>query len=626
MADMKLFIELMARSTGLKRELNDSERGIQRFGQVAKQEFAKIRQISGSLQGQLAGLGLTIGVLQQFRISAQLDKDLTQIGQTAGAGAKMVTQLRSDLFRMGKDSGQDIDSLKSGFDSLVQSGLNMREATSTLDGINIAMAVTGVKAETLASALTVAGTHFGFDLAKPGQALVMLDKMTAAGRLGNAELGTLSSTFSRVGVSAKAAGMSYDKTLAFIEALSLAEKNPERLGTLVTSSLRMFTDGKYMGKTQQGLGMRNLFFDKKGARRDAFEVFGDIQTKYKTLKTDQQRAGFIHSAFGEMDTETKTGIQLMLNGPNLAKAREFQATISGASGTLKRDFSEATRNLITQGGRLKNTMRLAADGFIKPINENMATWIQFVLDKKENGGLELSGKQIAGGAVAITAGTYALSRLGNNLVGDWAKKRLGSMSASTAIGVTEGKLLQAAAGITPVFVTNWPGGGLPGAAGLVDTAKKGAGGAVIASVGTAAAVGSIPAIGAAIVGGTSIAIGKFAAGLTANMMTVEGLQSLRSRQMVMGGGTNSFQVDFIDKEIARREGGRWQAALNPKIDFMSQQPMNQNNNQAGPQIKVDVHFDEMGRAFTKVNSMNTTVKTGGNRGDFFNAIMTTQAM
>lgn len=621
--NMKLFVELMARSTGLKRELRDSERGFQRFGSVARQEMGRIRQASGTLQGQLAALGLSIGVLQQFRISAQLDKDLTQIGQTAGASAKQISTMRSDFFRMGKDSGEAIENLKSGFDSLVQSGLNMREATSTLDGVNIAMAVTGVKAETLASALTVAGTHFDFDLAKPGQALAMLDKMTVAGRLGNAELATLAPTFSRVGVSAKAAGMSYDKTLAFIEALSLAEKNPERLGTLVTSSLRMFGDGRYMQKAQQGLGMRNLFFDKKGARRDVFEVFGDIQNKYKALKTDQQRAMFIHKGFGEMDTETKTGIQLMLNGPNLMKARAFAATIGDAGGTLKRDFNEATMNLITQGGRLKNTMRDAADGFIKPINETMAAWIQFMLDKKENGGLELSGKQIAGGTAAILGGTYLAARAGNKFLGGWANKKIGSLSGSTAIGVAEGKLLQAAAGVTPVFVTNWPGSGLP-VPGSINTGSGGIAGGAANTAAGAAGSGAAARLKAwwALAGGTT------AKGASYLPMLIP---RLGFAGLALGGGylTGTAINKVMGAGAGMMSGGRYKG--DGYLGEMLYDALHGNGNSARPggsknEIKIDVHFDEMGRAFTKVNNMNTSIKTGGNRGDFFNALMSTEAM
>ena len=602
MADMKLFIELLAKSTGLKRELRESESGFQRFGNVAKREMASIRQASSSLQGQLAALGLTVGALQQFRVSAQLDKDLTQIGQTAGAGAKQVAALRSDIFRMGKQSGQDLESLKNGFDSLVQSGLNMREATSTLDGINVAMAVTGVKAETLSSALTVASTHFDFDLSRPGQALALLDKMTVAGRLGNAELGKLSDVFSRVGVSAKASGMNFDKTLAFIEALSQAEKNPERLGTLATSSLRMFTDGRYMSKTQQGLGMQNLFFDKKGIRRDVFDVFGDIQTKYKTLKTDKQRAGFIHAAFGEMDTETKTGIQLMLNGPNLTKAREFQGIIGGASGTLKKDFNEATTNLISQGGRLKNTMRDAADGFIGPINKAMADFIKSGLDKKSEGGMELSGKQIIGGTAAIIGGAYVLSRVGKSALGSIAGRLL-SQGGSTAIGVAEGKALQAAAGVTPVFVTNWPGAGIP----IPGLPPPG---------------GPVPIPGGKNLGKAIWRLAQGGGGLIPQLATRGGL--IGTALGVGYGAGYLLEKQFINGKL----GEAIFDIVHPQKFDMKYASAVENSRSRNAQnfINFSVEIDSRGKVSSRSDNMDTFVKKIDKRGDFFQAFTTTDAM
>lgn len=59
--------------------------------------------------------------------------------------------------------------------------------------------------------------------------------MTQAGFAGNAELEDLASIFGRVGNSAKNAGMDFTQTLAFIERLSLVERQPERLATLVDS-------------------------------------------------------------------------------------------------------------------------------------------------------------------------------------------------------------------------------------------------------------------------------------------------------------------------------------------------------------------------------------------------------
>ncbi len=572
MPNMKLFVELMARSTGLKRELSESEQGFRRFSSRARQELSAIRQVSTSVQGGLAALGVTIGVLQQFRISAQMDKDLSQIGQTAGVGSGKVNLLRSDLFRMGRDSGQNIESLKNGFNSLVQSGLNMKEATSTLDGVNVAMAVTGAKAETLSDGLTVAAQAFQFDLAKPGQALELLDKMTVAGRLGNAELESLSQIFSRVGVNAQAAGLDFNKTLGFIEALSKVERQPERLATLADSTLRVFTNMKYMSVAQKGTGIR--FYSESGSRRDPLEVLKNIKQKYDTLKTDFQRDSFVQAAFGQSDLDTIKGLRTLLQSNNLSEVARMTGMIKDASGTLRRDFSEATRNLIDQSGRLKNTLRQGADAFVKPINESLANWIQFLLDKKENGGLELSGKQMLGGTAAIVTGTYVLSKLGNKILGDWAKKKVGGLNSSTALGVAEGKILQAAAGITPVFVTNWPDSSVPGVpkttgsgAELITSSGAGAGagaaaGSSFATAFGAATIAGTPAIIAGFGGALSSTIGKQLAENEATWRSTSDLTKLRSQHMVLGGGANSFQVKAIDTELKRRSN--WQGVFNTR--------------------------------------------------------------
>ncbi len=585
MADMKLFLQILANASGLKREMGESKNAVSRFTQGAKRELDSLKGALGSVGGKLAGLGLSVGALQQMRMSAQLDKDLTQIGQTAGEGAGKVALLRSDLFRMGKDSGQDIESLKNGFNALVQSGLNMGEAKNTLDGVNIAMAVTGAKAETLSAGLTVAAEAFQFDLAKPGQALELLDKMTVAGRLGNAELENLSQIFARVGVNAQSAGMSFDKTLGFIEALSKVERAPERLATLADSTLRVFTNMNYMASAQKGTGIK--FYSGAGKRRDPLEVLKDIKKKYDTLKTDFQRDSFVQAAFGKADLDTIKGIKTLLQSNNLPEVGRMAGLIEGAGGSLKRDFSEATRNLIDASGRLKNAMREAADDFIKPMNETLSTWISFMLDKKEKGGLELSGGEIAGGTAAILGTAYLAARGSNKLLGDWAKKKLGSMSGSTAIGVAEGKALQIAAGITPVFVTNWPGTSAPGLpAPLQETASK-TRKEVAASLAAQATAAGYAAGGAAVAG---IFISKWIS---------ESSQENWASQ-TFSRGSKEYEVMGI--------GGR-RASAGPKNE-----------------IKIDVHFDELGRAFTKVNSMDTTVKTGGNRGNFFDALTSTRGM
>jgi TP901 family phage tail tape measure protein len=582
MADMKLYIELLARSTGLKRELRDSETGFRRFGSVAQGEMARIRQAAGSLQGKLAGLGLTIGAVQQLSLSANLDKGLIQIKQTAGEAGDSVKGLRKEFFDMSRDTGRDVDKIKTGFDSLIQSGQSWKSALESTRGINIASAVSGANESVLAKGLTVGAEQFNFDLEKPGQALVLLDKMTVAGRLGSAEVENLSGIFARVGANAAEAQFGFDKTLAFIETLSKVEKEPERLATLADSTLRVFTNLRYMAAAQKGTGIK--FFDDKGGRRDPVEVLKDISKRYKALKTDQERAVFMERALGKADLDTQKGMRTLLKGNALNNMEKFTASIGDAGGTLQRDLPEAVSNAVDQAGRLKSVLRKAADDFVQPINKTIADWTQFMLDKKENGGLELSGKQIVGGTAAIVTGTYLAARAGNAVLGEWTKKKMGSFGMSTAIGVAEGKALQAATGVTPVFVTNWPGSGLPGSGLPMPGNPTGKAGINFGKYLVPAAMYSLP---------VAVAAAPFISSYIGERARENGWGT-----QTFGRGSKEYDVMGI--------GGR--------------------NQQFKNEFKIDVHFDEMGKAFTKVNSMNTSVKTGGNRGDFFSALTSTEAM
>lgn len=469
--DLSLALRLYADSARFVAGLTQASGGVRRFARGAKGEIDALKGAMGSLRGQLAQLGVSVGAIALGAQSARLDKDLTQIGQTAAGTRAEVEGLRQELFRMGGDTGQNVDDLKVGFNNAVQSGLRFKEALPVIDATNKAMAVTGATANLLSAGLTVAGEAFDFDLAKPGLALNLLDKMTVAGRQGNAELENLSSIFARVGVNASSAGMGFDQTLAFIETLSLVERQPERLATLADSTLRLFTNLKYMKDAAKATGVK--FFDAKGERRDAVEVLRDIKGRYDKLKNDQSRAIFLQNAFGATDLDTLKGLKTLLGGNSLAKVGEFSLAIRNAGGTIERDLPAAISNAIDQTGRLRNVLREAADDFARPINDTLQNVIKWGLDK--DNGLGLDGKDIALGGAGLALGTLAAARYGGKGISAIAGK-----FGSAASGVAQGKALEAVAGVTPVFVVNWPSS--MGGSGL-DVAAAAAGGAGLAGTG-----------------------------------------------------------------------------------------------------------------------------------------------
>jgi hypothetical protein len=475
--DLTLALRLYADAARFVSGLTQAEGGVRRFSQGAKREFDALKGALGSVRGQLAALGLTTGTVASIMQSARMDKGLTQIGQTAGMTRAEVDGLRRELFRMAGDTGQQVDDLQVGFNNAVQSGLKFREALPVIDATNKAMAVTGASADRLTASLSVASTAYQFDLSRPGLAISLLDKMTVAGRQGNAELQNLSDIFGRVGVNAASAGLSFDKTLGFIEALSLVERSPERLATLADSTLRLFTNLNYMKEAAKATKVR--FFEADGSRRDPVAVLRDIKKEYDKLGTDKERAVFLQKAFGKADLDTIKGLKTLLGGDMLGKVDEFAKAIADAGGTIEKNLPEAIANAVDQTGRLKAELRKAADDFAKPINDAVSQVIKWGMDKKENGGLGLSGKEMIVGGTVAALGTFAAARYGGMAIGGLAKRFGG-----TAAGVAEGKVLEQAAGVTPVFVVNWPGS----MGGVGDLAASTAAGA--AGAGTAGKVAS----------------------------------------------------------------------------------------------------------------------------------------
>ncbi|WP_027366933.1 phage tail tape measure protein [Desulfocurvibacter africanus] len=403
----------------------------------------------------IAGAGAAYKSTQAVMDSAALDKKLVRITQTAGATKQAAIALRKELHLMSQSTGQSLDGLLDGFNNLIQAGLEWDAAFATIQAINSAMAVTGASADVLSAGLTVAGEAFDFDLAKLETSKDLLDQMTVAGRLGNAELEDLAGIFARIGVNAKAANLSFPQTLGFIEQLSLIERNPERLATLADSTLRLFTNQNYLKKAAAVTGVS--FYDKDGERRAAFEVLDDIAAKYKTLATGQQRDSFIDAAFGDADLDTKKGLAMLLGGDSLAGVRTMTGQIERATGVISKDLPEAISNSVDQVARLKAALRDAADEFSRPINDTIQEAIQFLLDERK-----LGGKELLGGGIAAAALGFGVIKGGGKLL-----SKVGGLGG----GLAAGKVLEEVSGVTPVYVVNMPGsfGGsglpIPGASG-----------------------------------------------------------------------------------------------------------------------------------------------------------------
>jgi TP901 family phage tail tape measure protein len=529
-------MKLYADATRFVAGLTTGESGMRKFSSTAKREFDALKNTINSVEGRLGSIGVGIGTTAAIMQSANMDKQLTQIGQTANASEKEVAMLRSELFRMSKETGQNIGDLQQGFNNAVQSGLEFNKALPVIDATNKAVAVTGAAADALTGSLTVASTAYNFDLGKPKLALNILDKMTVAGRLGNAELENLSSIFGRIGPNAASAGFGFEQTLGFIEGLSMIERQPERLATLADSTLRLFTNLKYMKDAQKATGIK--FFDTKtGDRRDPLQVLADIKKQYDKIGTERERALFMQKAFGNADLDTIKGMRILLSGDMLGKVKLFSSEITNASGTLEKDLAKAIDNSVDQVGRLKSAMREAADGWARPINDSIANIIKYTMADKKTGGLGMDGQDMLLAGAGTVVGTALAARYGGKAI-----KGIAGKFGNVGTGVATGKALEAAAGVTPVYVVNMPDGlaglGMPGVPGAT----------------TAAKTASRFKTGAAMLGGSNMAalrmLGIGAMGMGAAGVTAAGAAGYGAGTLINKGVEGTVIGEAIGRSVA----------------------------------------------------------------------------
>jgi TP901 family phage tail tape measure protein len=497
MSDLLLRARLTLDPQQWKSGLASAGGNLKSFTSLARREFGALHSFMGSTAGKVAGLAGGVSVASELLRSAKMDQSLTRIGISANLSLAQVGTLRSELLKLGKQSGESTADLQEASAALFAQGMGYDSVRNSLAAINRTMPLTTATAGTLADALGVASTAFNFDLTKPGEAQRLLDKMATAGNQASAELQDLAPLVARVGVNARAGGFGYEQMLGFIEGLSKIESNPERLGTLADSTLRLFTNAQYLKNAQKGTGVK--FFDTDGSRRDPLKVLEEIKRRMDQMKTDAQREAFLSRAFGQADLDTIKGLRTLLSGDMLAQVNKFTSNIANGAGTIDASFTRATNNAVSQTGRLRNSLVDAADAFSTRLNSGITKGIRYLLDSKKDGGLGLSGGEVAGGAAALTLAAYGGGRLLKGAAG-----RLLGGTAGLASGVAMGSVLEKAGAATPVFIVGAaPGlmGGIGGGVGLPGAAGGAAGGAA-----TAARLGGLRLLGAraALAGGSSV--------------------------------------------------------------------------------------------------------------------------
>lgn len=192
---------------------------------------------------------------------------------------------------------------------------------------------------------------------------------------------------------------------------------------------------------------------------------------------------------------------------------------------------------------------------------------------------------VGGGLVTASLAGAALWYGKKFLKGVGGVKGLFSHAGNVAAGVAEGKAVEAATGVTPVFVTNWPAGGL--GSGAAELAASTAGGGLLGKAGGLVknswkSLAGLASAATATVGGQVAIAGAlgYGAGTVANKYFIDGTEFGDQ----IGALTNVLWAYFTGDEESKRA------------------------------IEINMAIDQQGRVVTTSNDMTTKTNVSLNRG------------
>lgn len=559
---------------GISKQLGDLGEGGAEAGRKLEamadswQKGLKAMATAGSIKETLIDPGLAAAAdLQEALANLKVNLDASSVEEMT----RTLAQAQADAARVAgptRFSQEDVIGVQT---ALKKAGLDMgaivgrggaAEAVAQL-----ATGESGMGIEQAQQAIITMGSIFGLS---GSQYAGGADLLSRAGSAAATDPASLSQALAQAS-SAGALGLKPDETLALLGVLGNMGVQGGAAGTTLNAFLRQAagSDQKY------GLGM----FSGEGqflGLQNAAEKLRQIMEG----RTDQERQLALQKAFG--DEGARAALALLRTGSG---SLEGVLSSMGGARSLQEKVDVLSQTSKAQSGALAGTSKTALANLYAPLLAPMSE-----LTGKANevvGSIGTAAQEQEGLAKAVSygsagiAGIAALVGAGYMLKGGYeglgALRALGGGLASDAVGIAKGKAVAAAAGVTPVYVTNWPASGMPGGLGAGAGPGAAGGAAGLSTLGKAGLVGAAGVAGFGI--GTAIN-----EGLIKGTKVQDMLELAMAGVVGYGGGLLSFT------ETGKNSRRYFNAEMAPMMDALVNKLLGAMDTTA----RVDIHVDQDG--------------------------------
>jgi len=500
--DLNLAMRLYLEANGFRAGLNESERDVKGWGRgvqgVIRQNRKDFDAMVGHFTRGLAALtGAKIGfdklLKPGIKASGDLQESLLSVKQILQGAHPQAKLLADQMARISQNSIQVASHMKFGAAEitdvtrqLLQGGVPLK----AILGKHAAAFAVEALAETQhtdpsQTALNIANVGHAFQL-QPNQYAGAANLIAKASVTGSGTLTELFHNLEQVGANAHMAGNTDLKaTLAALKAVApLGEQGGSDLKAVIMSMEGARLRGsKYMER----LGLN--FYDKKGNYIGLDPSITRLREAMAKLPTQQARLEAMGRIF-QTGGSSAANLLIAPASKGVKSYQEIKASIDEQA-SLVQQMTVWEEGFNASLQMLSSTNKTTLATLFNPMIQQLTKAVKLTNELSGSIGnaahrhTGLADAVSYGGAAAVAGGgAYGLYRLiraigpGKRVLGGLAKNLLG-----TAAGVAEGKALEAAAGVMPVFVVNFPGqkgfSGLPKS--LVGEGEEAAAGGIAAS-------------------------------------------------------------------------------------------------------------------------------------------------
>lgn len=245
----------------------------------------------GKTAKQAAGMagigGLALGVVGMVKTAAGFEQQMSSLAAVTEANGKTMKQFREQALKAGKDTAFSAREAAVAQTELAKGGMSVADIMK--GGLKGALALAAAGELELGDAASTTANALNLFKLKGEQAGHVADALAMAANATTADVGDFGRALTQGGAAAKAAGLNFDETIVWLEALATAGIKGSDAGTSMKSALtQIAAPAKKAKETMKETGLQ--FFDAQGNFKDLADISAMLRKQLGGLSKEQQLA------------------------------------------------------------------------------------------------------------------------------------------------------------------------------------------------------------------------------------------------------------------------------------------------------------------------------------------------